>query len=666
MTAPPPIRSILVPSYLTYQNRDLLSFLDANFYMTYYVSTSGTSERTNFYGKSFQSGILYSPGQDISLVPTSYRNLVWHTPVQTKKHTIAGKEYLTQIPSSWLDKITDIVDLDLHVDSLSFSPDPTLNLAAATNVLIGENASISFLDPEAPFAKQIAASIIGKNLKTIKISKIFKGSAPSHVCVKEQTAKQILSGSRFFLYSFELDIIDCQTACGAAPTTHRVRWLALGIFEPLERYLKFRKATQFICDLTNDCNNNNLFFIDSQTLEDVAKTEGKFYSTFWTGALKILDGNALKLEAIDHDVIARQFTVPPNTKAFSALQIVSTVQTSEEGKRYQRALSALTNAQAEQEALKQNLTLSKETISLNEQNIQFKVAEIDFLNTIIKNLEETMNSLTQQIKANEQKIETHNTTIKVFDTQTVVEKNKLQEKIKETLETQETETQRLLTNMRKSGCFITEVIASDQKGNTVDLSASPRDLIDRNNWYISKITFLTTRPNKIYVDKYTGTTTDIVYGGPYEVTILTAPNGEVKMSLRLASASSVFGLGPPIGSTVQVKIHPHSQTLNIKKNYQDFKNMVTSTHSVCLGDAESILRSGAKEKDIKKLIAGAMAWLTSCCSKDDWGQYYTWFPHEDQINTTADLYDLAAEPALEEAIPTIEDLCTSITAKDIQ
>tara|TARA_B100000131_G_scaffold299046_1_gene319055 strand:+ start:2030 stop:4759 length:2730 start_codon:yes stop_codon:yes gene_type:complete len=190
-----------------------------------------------------------------------------------------------------------------------------------------------------------------------------------------------------------------------------------------------------------------------------------------------------------------------------------------------------------------------------------------------------------------------------------------------------------------------------------------------------EVSFHTTKPVIIRVDYgQKGEDCKKVVGGPYRVKIAFGTptrssyhdNGwrvlSPAMYIALASTDACFGLDKN-GSRYWV--HPHANySTYYTSNWEDFSKLYDYYGSACLGEASPTLYKAYEESDLKTAIFGAMGWVTSANSSDQWGRNYNKFPKLSQVNLDGELEEVDPEETTlttEEGMENIaEDLANMI------
>jgi hypothetical protein len=146
--------------------------------------------------------------------------------------------------------------------------------------------------------------------------------------------------------------------------------------------------------------------------------------------------------------------------------------------------------------------------------------------------------------------------------------------------------------------------------------------------------FATNRPSKIYVDSAEKPLDEcsVVLGGPYKITIsYNTVKNDIAGHIFLVDASSIFGMKSLSATAVEVKQHPHSAPMKIRRgDLPNFANFITSPTKMCFGELEAGLVEDFKTKNINNIKIAAYRWLTSAWSKDQWGSQWQWFPAASQ------------------------------------
>jgi hypothetical protein len=149
------------------------------------------------------------------------------------------------------------------------------------------------------------------------------------------------------------------------------------------------------------------------------------------------------------------------------------------------------------------------------------------------------------------------------------------------------------------------------------------------------ITAETDKPSIIYVDcgdKPIEKCEQIV-GGPYRVRLSYDPNiNKVTGFITLKSLAGVFGIKPISEEVLELKQHPHSQPIKVRKGvYSEMATWLSMQTSMCFGEAEPLLAKACSKCDLETIRVILDRWITSAWSKDQWGSQWAWFPHPSKV-----------------------------------
>ena len=208
----------------------------------------------------------------------------------------------------------------------------------------------------------------------------------------------------------------------------------------------------------------------------------------------------------------------------------------------------------------------------------------------------------------------------------------------------------LMARLKKSFC------ADEAYENTVDgliekmnvpVELKSKDFVPK----IYQIQFHTTKPVIIRVDYgKDGDDCKKVVGGPYRVKLdYGVPrrdnydrnrdwmSSSPSLSVALASTDACFGID---SGANKYWVHPHTNYNTYSTNtWETFSHVYDYYGSACLGEASPTLYKAYEDSDIKTAIFGAMTWITSANSSDQWGRSYNKFPKLSNVNMSGEILE---------------------------
>lgn len=187
--------------------------------------------------------------------------------------------------------------------------------------------------------------------------------------------------------------------------------------------------------------------------------------------------------------------------------------------------------------------------------------------------------------------------------------------------------------------YLKNLATNDIRINKVEIQEETE-----NQKKIKTLVFSVLKPVKIKVD---GSDTNVIYGGPYTLTLL---DGE-KMHISLLDPTSIMGWND---EQKLAYVHPHASSVNIT-NSSDKKQSFLSLYEsgnryCCLGEASPYIWKAMNSGDLTMTIINAIIWLTSANSSDYWGRNYIYFPKSLQHN---ELNEKTAEEIAKEIMTSI-------------
>ncbi len=416
----------------------------------------------------------------------------------------------------------------------------------------------------------------------------------------------------------------------------------------LSKFDEFRSNLNYTSKLFKSLENNPMqFFPDANYKRQLVERASKL-CTYWGGLAEVLDFTQIQsddIPDINFISLAKASATKLTNAQLAALSADNEAYNTREGSVYIRLTEALSNVEQEISALeisaapKQKLidrnSKTLETLIVQYNAIQQKLTEYqDKVQTLLKAFEEENTDLVSKKRIKESLAPKAVSAESAF-------KQKLLE-IRTQLKNSPTDFE---TKLDKLGIIITDAVLRQKTTGTEVPLVDNEHLLDNETWYLGKLSFITTRPHLIYVDRLKhGASAPTIAGGPYEINLSCFYNDQEKkfykpqMFLRLASVDAVFGKIKD-GLQWKAKIHPHTQPSVLLPTIDSLKRFVENAHSVCLGEAESVITEGFRTKDIWVAITACLSWITSANTQnlegegiDEYGAAWTWFPSASEVS----------------------------------
>lgn len=187
---------------------------------------------------------------------------------------------------------------------------------------------------------------------------------------------------------------------------------------------------------------------------------------------------------------------------------------------------------------------------------------------------------------------------------------------------------------RDRNIIIQKIIFTSRLGSgSVNLRANPEVLRD-NDWYLSKIIFLTTKPSIIRVG---GSEDNLRVAGPFQVMLSKdSPYNPPYARVKAACLGSVIGMHIASGQ-IHATVHPHCEAVRVKDNASSLRSFMHTEHNACLGELAPALTHAFNANRVRNSIFSFMAWVEACNPDDYWGKHCTWFPKPEDVNMTGEI-----------------------------
>ena len=427
-----------------------------------------------------------------------------------------------------------------------------------------------------------------------------------------QTLKQLMSGSRFFLYKTTLNVMNWVTS-----EFEEVSFIGIATFNSLGQVARYRTFSNTIKNLQTAILENKMdMILDPETYVRQMAERFKGYTTYWNGLAKYF-GNTDLPAYVDRNIEDSLCT----KEQLSGLALVTTINNSTVAKNMQRAEQMYKNKDADYRIILADIDSCRNAISYSHDLIR------RFENEIAA-LQGRIGSSRRDISQNEQRIITR--TKDQADVEKVVEP--LKQRFNETEAEFKAFAAQLLSSENKELANVIEqfkkldVAIADIRymvdGREHSIKKKP-ELAYSSSAKLTRVCFYTLKPNIIYLNRREmGNDAPQAVGGPYYVEII-GGGGSAQMNLNLYRRDAIFGLDD---STVWP--HPHTPGYGFdRRNMESFFEALTTPQSCCLGEGLPMFVAGFKSNDPRSIVYSALAYLSSANSINDvWGQRHKLFP----------------------------------------
>ena len=489
---------------------------------------------------------------------------------------------------------------------------------------LDSSGSFSCIDPtEALKTSVLQTNDLDKDISCFLLNNLYRGGATEEVGLEKTTLKvaQLFAAVNtvIFPYKTKWKFFDIPTM-----EWKEEKVFCFGIFEPLDKILKYTRSREFTIDFINNMlSSKGKFYSDHETYLAEKAMIFREHTKFWKGI-----SNLFPTLSIDNPVKevegARKVIINPMD--ISALSAGAELQSRKEVKELQK----IRKAQGEVE---KKLAIVKVDIEDNKYSTQERLESISRYKDALKAAE-------QQLALNE----THLTKLLEKQKGYKPAHQKLQAELKEkkagfdkalfeilNKDSSEDRSNNFITNIAKAGIIVTDIVYMEKTTGTLSsLSEDPSiglqaKLDSKGSGYsLNKVEFYTDRPIVIKIDAgRDGEDCKKAVGGPYRASC----TREGGLLLSLLSTNSCFGVLRK-ESNSYFWLHPHTPSKHISiSDWETFSTALLSIKAAaCLGEAETSWYHAWDTNDPKALIMSALTWLSNANSADQWGKYWVHFP----------------------------------------
>ena len=493
-------------------------------------------------------------------------------------------------------------------------------------------------------SKQIFKEKAGNNkIKVLKLSSLYRGgNGQVEYTSTELYPQKIAKGSCIFPYIRKITILNQETRIW-----EDAMLFCLGIFEPLDKIMKYKRAKDFMPKLLKDMEKFNglKLFNPAKYQQEVQRIYGPH--------IKYWDGISTLFEDLPETATVAEYQTslnPITAKQFSYISHAAQLKTSEEAGYYHHVTEAYNEIDTKIKACERKM-------SENQDDINYYDREIKKLTEKIKTYESTVRNAKAIVSESQSKIDGYQPVIETLK-QEKENASKIYDDYIANIDASEiTGGVDFIANLKKSGIIINDIIYYSINGdNYISVKDNPEIALqvtpDKNSPYLlHEVSFNTVKPVVIRVDqgRLGPDKCPKIAGGPYKVTV-----NKNQLKIGLLNSAACYGINKSDSHSGYYYIHPHCQSRSYhirKDNWADFTSLLSSTSNACLGEASPGLYKAFTSNDPKMAVFAAMTWVTSANSADAWGKHWKYFPSIDEVNIDGEPKSFAAN---EDA--TVEDL----------
>jgi hypothetical protein len=559
--------------------------------------------------------------------------------IEAKDYRILEDGSITRIPESAFEKL-EVIKSVIKIDDGMVS-DNKKGRRNTSSVGLGIIQDVCLLDEtHGAYVKKAIEELDQRKFSCIKYKGFHRStSGPEFI---KQTKKQIFSGSRFFLFKHTVEILNQKTL-----EFEDKEMVSLGIFCPLRKVERYTASKNTLEKLYSALNSDGLKLFNSA--EHFRKINGKVgrLIKYFPGIAEEIFENMGDSNVPDSlwDVLSTIDEHPskPTNRELLALSSRNITNHSEIGKRYEkskdahgRILKQITNINAEISNLDYENECCLRSKTRAQADIELWKSQIEYKEKEIIGCDEVINNYANATEAQRTQLELVAPAATALELQALRDKAIWEREIVSLIENPKEDAPDLVQRYKETGFIIKEIIYTNRNDTNETKSLHSDPMLPHNEeYFISRITLVTTKPSVIYVNRDTnGNASKKVVGGPYEIEASSISRGGYpSVRLRMANIQSVFGIAPPTSSgQMLVKRHPHTEDYRLRPDVDSLELFASTWVPVCLGDAQATIGKGFREQDPRIVIMGILAWITNANGRDVWGQTWKWFPTLSEVN----------------------------------
>ena len=496
-----------------------------------------------------------------------------------------------------------------------------------------ENAILNPLDLKKEFSKKVyedvetlklkdlfanAARFTNNKITALVLNNFCSGSSDNfHFEIKPVTKNQLLTSNNIFVpFAFKTTILNNQDF-----TEEEVYYVTMVCFQSFQNFRKFTRSQKFIQYLdtliaTNTISNPEKYaeIISAQYGETVKYylAQKDIFSKLGPSTIKRISErtNQSNISLIDPNrlsILNGKLNIDENLS--KELDRLKAIEGKIKEKLNEEEASLIQVQELEMEKLS-DLNNYKEYIL----QTQAKIIEI----------EKFIQELPQKISNQKEKYNRQKQYFESFNSNYQKTISAYKQKEQEAIRLNNFVSDAFFSNLNSRSIFITKIMLRDEYGNDFELNQSNLSSITNDHYSkqtITNVQFIIAKPIEIKVD---GDANNIVYGGPYKVSV-------TNDSLQVAPLNPSTILAH-VGNQ-NFGIHPHASQNHISKNTTS--NEFYSYRRGCLGESSSYIYNAFKCKSteaLKMILVNTFIWLSSANSSDAWGRNYKYFPKKGDPN----------------------------------
>ena len=496
----------------------------------------------------------------------------------------------------------------------------------------GSGLSVNSNELKTAFSRKVYQNVETVNLKTLfesnlrltnnKITALVLnnfcsgGSDGFNFEIKLVTKNQLLTSNNMFVpFAFRTTILNNVTF-----EEEVVYYVNLVCFQSFNNFRKFTKSQKFIQYL------DNLIITDSILNPE---TYAQILSQRYGSVVRYYISQKEIFNKIGSSVIDRlsQRTNDSNLKLIDSqrLSILNGKLNIDEKLSQEIARLSLSNEKIKEKLDEETNKLTELTTSESRLSREITVNQelINQYQQKIKEIQELTRELPEKIKTQSIKLDKQRELFNSFTSQFNQIKDKYQKEEQEAIRLKNFTADPFFSNLNSRGIFITRISLSDSR-NIHELTNLTLNSITNDQYSkmtIVEVDFIVAKPIEIKVD---GDANNIVYGGPYKVSV---SNDSLKIApLNPSTIIATLGNG-------SYCVHPHSSSFTLNKSTTS--NEFYSYKRCCLGESSSYIYNAFKCKSteaLKMILVNTFIWLSSANSSDAWGRNYKYYPKKGDQN----------------------------------
>lgn len=557
-----------------------------------------------------------------------------------KKYVIAGKTYYTQLDPLLIEYLNSSIELtDILPHNIDFSlhnlrNNTGSNAIANANILTSQTCwvdkigSIALLDTEIYQEKFKQKFPNNDTCVILRAINCYKGNTPSF-SKEEQLVTNLLSGTRFFLYTSQIEV-------WAGGKKQFVPFLGLAVFGG-EKLLLWKNSLELLTTfqrMTSSLEAAKILYPEKYA--NIIKNHTNDLSQYWPGMKNLVPEKVLQAKAPRIvDVSTLKTETSNNLKPFFLKQTLN---------KTPEASGFISLEMKVAELVKQEQDLKKEVAEQEAKILKLRTTlvqgnqEIARLQQLLIDSQKALTTTTENFVTYSPKLvrlQNATTTLSAnLEPLRLVYNNAIEKYWNEPVNLD------IVDTWKEEILIESIVVSSTRTGDVLTLDALRKELsqpVTARAVYISKIVLVTTKPTIIYKDahKYSLSQCSKFVGGPYRISITNNSTGPI-MNISLLDDRSFRGLKLDSYKCGSVWVHPHTPAQGINLGDGDvaaaWTKSTTNIVNACLGEAQPILHNAmTKDLQLASIIYAVKGWLQTANSEDTYGVNIRYFPSADGV-----------------------------------